>query len=67
MENAVSKGAALTSTPGLVDAILEVGRQRKTVLDQLRCALESGDNERALVFARQLCGMETHEKSNRVN
>lgn len=45
------------SLPGLVDAILEVGRERKTLLDQLRSALKSGNDAEALRFARKLCGL----------
>lgn len=41
----------------LVDGILEVGRQRKSLLSQLRSALESGDNTGALKMARELCGL----------
>jgi hypothetical protein len=51
---------------GVIDAILEVGRQRKSLLAQLRAALQSGDDSQALVFARQLCGL-VHEESNRIN
>ena len=46
---------------GAVDAILEVGRQRKVVLDQLRTALQSGDDSQALDLARQLCGLQNEE------
>jgi hypothetical protein len=51
---------------GLVDAILEVGRQRKELLDQMRNALESGNREKALSCARRLCGLDD-EKSSRTN
>jgi hypothetical protein len=51
---------------GLVDAILEAGRQRKELLDQMRNALESGNLEKALICARRLCGLD-HEKSSRIN
>jgi len=51
---------------GVTDAILEVGRQRKALLDQMRGALQSGDEEKALGLARQLCGL-TDEKCPRVN
>ncbi len=43
---------------GVVDAILEVGRERKAILDRLRAALESGDSQSsigvgsAIVWAR---------------
>jgi hypothetical protein len=42
---------------GVVDAVLEVGRQRKTLLSQLRIALESGKEKEALNLARRLCGL----------
>jgi hypothetical protein len=51
---------------GVVDAIREVGKQRKELLDQLRGALQSGNSEKALVLARQVCGL-SDEKSHRVN
>jgi len=54
------------NTAGVIEAILEVGRQRKAVLDRLRMALESGNNARALKLARQLCGLQ-NEESDRTN
>ncbi len=42
------------SVPGLVDAILEVSRQRKTILDQVRSALLSGNDMEALQLV-ELC------------
>ena len=54
------------NTSGIVDAILEVGRQRVALLGQLRSALESGDDSKALNLARQLCGLE-NEESDRTN
>ena len=51
------------SLSGIVDVILEVGRQRKTLLAQLRVALESGKEKEALNFARRLCGL-SYEESN---
>jgi hypothetical protein len=51
---------------GVTDAILEVGRQRNALLDQMRGALQSGDTEQVLRLARQLCGL-TYEESSRVN
>ena len=52
---------------GIVDAILEVGRQRHALLGHLRSALQSGQNELALTVARQLCGISKHEESHRTN
>lgn len=45
------------SLPGIVDAILEVSRQRKALLDQMRSALVLGEDTEALRFARRLCGL----------
>jgi hypothetical protein len=50
----------------VVDAILEVAQRRKTALEQLRMALQSGENDRAIVIARELCGLD-NEESHRVN
>ena len=52
--------------PVLVDAILEVGRQRRALLDEMRSALQSGDSEKALKLLSQYCGL-TDEKSTRTN
>ena len=51
---------------GVTDAILEVGRQRKALLYQMRGAIQSGDTEKVLRLARQLCGL-IDEKCPRVN
>jgi hypothetical protein len=47
----------LMSISGVVNAILEVGNQRKALLGQLRSALDSGNDSEALGFARLLCGL----------
>jgi hypothetical protein len=55
---------------GVIDSVLEVGRQRKVLLDKLRAALESGDDSGALELARQLCGLqneESHRANSRIN
>jgi hypothetical protein len=59
-------GNADFSLSGVVEAIREVGRQRKELLDQLRGALQSGNSEKALVLAHQVRGL-SDEKSHRVN
>ena len=46
------------SVSGIVDAILEVGRQRNALLEQMSAALQSGDEKQALTLARRLCGLE---------
>lgn len=59
---------AVTGEPigmsGIVEAILEVGRQRNARLGQLRVALQSGQNELALDIARQLCGISSYEEES---
>jgi hypothetical protein len=45
------------SVAGVVDAILDVSRQRKALLDQARSALLSGDDAAALRCTRLLCGL----------
>jgi len=49
--------AAPIAVSGVVDAIVEVSRQRKSLLNQLRSVLQSGNNAKALQLARQLCGL----------
>jgi hypothetical protein len=59
----------MTTSPnmqGVIDAVLEVGSQRKAVLAQLRAALQSGNDSGALELARQLCGLQ-YEESHRTN
>ena len=51
---------------GLIDAALEISRERREILMKLREALDSGDESRALGLARQLCGLDD-EKGNRTH
>jgi hypothetical protein len=50
--------AAPMVASGVVDAILEVSRQRMSLLNRLRSVLQSGNNTEALKLARQLCGIQ---------
>lgn len=65
--NVVTTEFASTSMGAIVDAILAVGLQRNQLLGELRIALESGDNNKVWDLARQLCGLNNHEESNRAN
>jgi hypothetical protein len=56
----------MNNVPAVVEAILEVSRQRRDLLDEMRGALQSGDSERALKLLSQYCGL-TDEKSTRTN
>src|ERR1035437_1725520 len=52
------------SLSGLVEAIQQVGKQRNALLQELRLALMTGKNDRALELARGLCGLAVrNEKS----
>ncbi len=42
---------------GLFDAAMQIAAERRGILGLLRAALESGDNETALDYARRLCGV----------
>jgi len=42
---------------GVIDTILEVGRQRAAWLALLRAALEAGNDEKALQIARRLTNL----------
>jgi hypothetical protein len=41
----------------VVAAVLAVGRERKAMLDRLRSALTTGQDEQALTLARELCNL----------
>lgn len=47
----------MPSVSGIVDAILEIGRERSALLARLRIALESGQEREALMLSRRLCGI----------
>ena len=51
------------SISGIVDVVLQVGRQRNALLAQLRIALESGKERIALNLAKRLCGL-PHEEGD---
>ncbi len=42
----------------MFEAALEISRARQRILADLRVALESGDNQRAIELARQIVGLE---------
>jgi hypothetical protein len=56
-----------SSTPAIVKAIAEVGRQRNELLAKLREALQSGNTLLALDLARELCGLNHAEERHRTN
>ena len=54
------------SINGVIDVIMEVGAGRTALLGKMRRALLAGNDEQALRFARQLCGL-SDEKSSRTH
>lgn len=61
-----NRAELMLALSGVTDAILEVGRQRKALLQEMRAALQSEDTEKVLRLARRLCGL-IDEKRPRVN
>ncbi len=59
--------SAAPSLSGVVEAILEVGRQRAALLTAMKRALKSGDHEQVLALCRKLCGITNGEESNRAD
>lgn len=45
-------------TPGLVDALFEVGKQRQQILTNLRAAFEKKDLNEILTYVEQLVGLD---------
>ena len=45
------------SIGGLLDAAMQIAAERNGLLRAMRDALENGDNETALNYARRLCGL----------
>jgi hypothetical protein len=43
---------------GVIDAVIEVSRWQAKTLDEMRVALERGDQEEALQKARAICGLD---------
>ena len=50
----------LAENPGLIDAILEVGRERQQILNKLKSAFENEDYTAALFHARLLVGLDSN-------
>jgi len=45
------------NTAGLVDALIDIGRERARILEAMKAALLSGDDAEALERARELTGL----------
>lgn len=56
---------------GVLDTALEIARRRRDTLAQLRAALEAGNQEQAIILAKELCGLareqESHRTDSRIN
>lgn len=64
---AITQKPEQANIANLVDAVVEVGRQRAALLRSLKAALQCGNNEEALRLSRELCGLSNDEESNRAN
>jgi hypothetical protein len=53
------------SMNGLIDAALEVSERRRAILERMRKAFEIGNDQEALSLAKELCGVNNEQKSNR--
>jgi hypothetical protein len=51
------------SYPGLVDAIISIGKERQKILSAMKQALLRGDDEEALERAREMTGLPTKRAS----
>jgi hypothetical protein len=54
--------AERTALSNMVGAALEVGRERRQILDQLKQALLDNDTDEIVKFAKQICGLEHENK-----
>ena len=55
------------SSQGIIEAAREIAARRRETLSRLRAALECGDTEQVLNIARELCGVNHEQESNRIN
>lgn len=51
-------GSVETALSGLLDAAMQIATERNSVLRSMHAALEIGDSETALDYARRLCGLQ---------
>ena len=47
------------ASEGLVDLVLEIGRERQRIMEAMKAALLRGDDDAALEYVRQLTGLPT--------
>jgi hypothetical protein len=59
----VSVSEEATVKDGLVDAILEIGRECQRIMEGVKAALLRGDNVAALEHARELTGLSSKQKT----
>jgi hypothetical protein len=52
---------------GALEAALEIAGKRRETLARLRIALEQGNNAQALNIARELCGLDDEQESDRTH
>ena len=59
--NAAAKDASASG--GLVDVIIQIGRERQRIVESLRDALLRGDDADALEYAGELTGLPTRRST----
>ena len=59
--------APTTNISGVYEAAMKIAEQRREILVQLRAALENNDQANINRFARELCGLNNDQTSDRVN
>jgi hypothetical protein len=47
---------------GLLDRAIAIAEQRRVILRKMKAALEQGDTDGVLTYAKQLCGVIDNEK-----
>jgi hypothetical protein len=52
---------------GVLDAALEICRQRRETLGLLRAALQANEHDKAISLAKELCGLTDDEAGNRTH
>jgi hypothetical protein len=52
---------------GVVTAALEIAAKRSETLARLRAAVKSGNDAEGLKIARELCGVDNEQKSDRTH
>lgn len=64
--NLLDSSAAYEPPPGLLDVLLEIGKQRQQILVKMKEAVEKGDREAVFHCAEELVGWDRDLKSREI-